>query len=570
MSDSDLITPWDHELCEAIFYTDAGQPWRLHEMPFFKTIYNRKSPKLLLKTSRQSTKTTFVRNKLFTRSITRNNNSALYVGPTGNQLSDFSKKKFDTILSHNPVLKNHYKRTDLDWNVTFKQFPNGSTINLRSVGGHNGAEGIRGGTYNDIFKDEFQSYQEEDIPVIDSCADTFDGKNGRPMAYYVNTGTPLSFQNPIEKEWNLSYGFEWLMQCPHCSVHHPRHGRRVGGWQEPIGMKHIDRSRPFLFCQHCGKDMNRRPDGKVMPPHGQWVATNSKGRFPGYRVVRLMMPWCRWRSDNNDGVLDRMETWGERQFANEVMGLAFESGNAPLTESQIKSCCLDYQLPKSGAEIEQAAQEYSQFPTFAGLDWAMSSDESTPSYTKFGVWAVINNRMRLVFAHSFIGAGAGDPDYVLDAISRWINIFNITLLACDYGVGYKENQRLRARHPGKVITFHYYGSSTGNVRTKYDPVGAKYMLPRTPSLNEFFRAVASQRMDLPQYESAKEFTQDWLNVVREISDRTRTELIRRTGTDDFLHVANYANIAKRMWYNNELQDRPGHVETDISGGIYGA
>jgi hypothetical protein len=72
------------------------------------------------------------------------------------------------------------------------------------------------------------------------------------------------------------------------------------------------------------------------------------------------------------------------------------------------------------------------------------------------------------------------------------------------------------------------------------------MLPRTPSLNELFREIASQNMVFPAYESWRDFAKDLLSVRREVNDRTRTERFRATGTDDFLHVANYANIAKRM------------------------
>src|SRR5690606_33174424 len=129
-------------------------------------IYDDTSNRLVLKTSRQSTKTTLLRNKLTLRSLYRPGNAALYVAPTGNQVSDFSKKKLDTVFAHNKALKGFVQGGD--WNVTFKQFMMAdgiSTINLRSTGGHQGAEGIRGGTYNDIFKDEYQSLLEEHLPV---------------------------------------------------------------------------------------------------------------------------------------------------------------------------------------------------------------------------------------------------------------------------------------------------------------------------------------------------------------------------------------------------------------------
>lgn len=525
-------------------------------MQFFKPIYDSRANKILLMTSRQSTKTTYLRNKLTTRSLTRAGNSALYVAPTGNQISDFSKKKLDTVFSHNPPLKDAFTSPKLDWNVTFKQFKVGdgiSTINLRSTGGHQGAEGVRGGTYNDIFKDEYQSLVEEHIPVIDECAATFQGEDAPVQAFFCNTGTPLSFQNPIQKEWNLSKGYEWCIICPHCKL-----------YNEPLGMHSLDTKKPYLFCSHCGKDMNRWPHGYRLPPKGEWVATNPNGKFPAFRVVRLMMPWAVWRNDNRSGILDRLEIWPERQFANEVMGLPYDSAGQPITEKDIKAICTSPdRLPSSELEMVQIAQKYASHPKFAGLDWAMNSDESTPSYTKFGISAYINGKLRLIFAHSFVGAGSSDPQEVLKKIGHFMDTFNVTMLACDFGVGYFENKRLMQQYPGRVITMHYTGSSQ-RVQTQYDAAGQKYMVPRTPSLDEFVSDVKRGFFELPDYENVKPFTNDWLNITIEISDKTRTVLYRRTGTDDFAHVGNYMNLAFRLYKQGSASAMPCATRENIS------
>jgi hypothetical protein len=187
-----------------------------------------------------------------------------------------------------------------------------------------------------------------------------------------------------------------------------------------------------------------------------------------------------------------------------------------------------------------------------------------------GLWAVVNGKMHLIFGHSFVGLGASDPDLILRQVSGWMELFGVNALGVDYGVGYKEDLRLMDRHPGKILIFHYTGATTGAVKTRYDPNGRKYMLPRTPSLNELFREIASQNMVFPAYESWRDFAKDLLAVRREVNDRTRTERFRATGTDDFLHVANYANIAKRMFYAGEIRERQGyHEEPGEVFGVYG-
>ena len=131
---------------------------------------------------------------------------------------------------------------------------------------------------------------------------------------------------------------------------------------------------------------------------------------------------------------------------NEVMGLPFDGGLQPVTEADVRACCADYALPETEDEEVVVAAEHAQYPAFAGLDWAMTTDESTPSYTKFAVFALVNGRLKLIKAHQFTGLGSDDPDHVLGRIGRWMECFNVQLLGCDYGVGYKENQRLMAAY----------------------------------------------------------------------------------------------------------------------------
>lgn len=322
---------------------------------------------------------TLLRNKMTYRSLNRPGNAALYVAPTGNQVSDFSKKKLDTVFAHNKALKAYTRGGD--WNVTFKQFmmrDGISTINLRSTGGHQGAEGVRGGTYNDIFKDEYQSLIEEHLPVIDECAATFQGADAPVQAYFCNTGTPLGFENPIEKEWNRSKGYEWIIKCPYC-----------GKDQPPLGMHNLDPDRDYLWCLWCGRNVYRMKvvrdrsghpvrlekvqakydaerfdkDYPRVPPRGQWVATNPKGKFPGYRVVRMMMPWSIWRGDSGTGILDRLESWPERKFQNEVMGLAFDGGTQPFPESVLRKCCRGRNRQGGGGGVSWRRRRRAPSPT---------------------------------------------------------------------------------------------------------------------------------------------------------------------------------------------------------------
>jgi hypothetical protein len=216
MRDADRMPDSVYKICEHLYKTDGGQNWRLNAMPFFASIYDKPRNKLLLMTSRQSTKTTYLRNVATTRSLLRRGNSTIYIAPTMTQVQDFSRKKLDNIFAYNPSLKGFFVDGSCTWNVGLKEFKVGggrSTITLRSTGGAQGASRVRGNTANDILLDEFQDLLEEDLPVIEECAATFDGQDGRPHAFYVYTGTPLSNQNIIQKQFNHSRKYQWHMQC---------------------------------------------------------------------------------------------------------------------------------------------------------------------------------------------------------------------------------------------------------------------------------------------------------------------------------------------------------------------
>ncbi|WP_022836928.1 hypothetical protein [Salisaeta longa] len=256
------------------------------------------------------------------------------------------------------------------------------------------------------------------------------------------------------------------------------------------------------------------------------------------------------------------------------MGLPFESGDLPITEKDIRACCDAYRLPRTENEEIAIAKEHRSNLVFGGLDWAMSSDESTSSYTKMGIFAYYNGKLKLIHAEQFSGTIGTDPDLRLRRIVELIERYNVTVLGCDYGMGYNENQRLKKVYPNRVITFHYYGSSTGTVRTKYDPQGEKYALPKTPSINEFIRDLKARRFVFPEWsdERAKQHLQDYMRVTREVNDKTRTIQFQKTGTDDFLQVSNYANMARRMYFGGEMvEDAPGKAAASgwHDDGIYG-
>jgi hypothetical protein len=582
-----------YKQCELLFRTDDGNPWRLDKMPFFVRIYDKPADKILLITSRQTGKTTYIRNESSRKSMFHQGNSILYAAPTDSQVTDFSTKKLDKIFEYNQHLSKMFRGQI--WNVHQKQFTTGSTITLRSTGGAQGAGRIRGNTANDIFLDELQDLEPEEIPVIEECAATFDGVDGRKLASYIYTGTPLSSQNHITIRYNASRKLQWHMQCPHCSQYAgtDRLGRDLykGGWQDELTMAHIDLHKPFLFCQHCGRDMNsprglpQRMDGRDdlrvrKPPHGLWISHNPRGNFDGYRIVRLMMPWAHWRTTKDDGVLDKLTQYTDKRFANEVMGMPYDAGSMPITEPDIRRCTCteqgmeEYDLPVTEADIARVAERHQQHYKFAGLDWAMqATNDETASYTIFGVFALVNGQLKLIFAHKFVGAGANDPDHVLKRVRGWMHQFDIKRLGADYGVGYKEDLRLLEEFGIRRVAIFQYKGSMAKSNSTYDRSSLKWIVPKTRTLDQLCNDIHQVKFVLPRYENVRTFTDDWLRLSIEEKPDGRYHSYTRIGPDDFVHVANYANMAKRLEFREDefnpamaryLPDEVGAMEPDLA------
>jgi hypothetical protein len=546
-----------HKICEMVFTTDAGHRWHLDEMPFYVPIYDKPRNKLLLYTSRQSIKSTTLRNFCIGRSLLDPGSSSLFVAPTRTQIRTFSNEKLNSVFTHRPLMKDAFLNKNTKWNVQMKELDVGdqkSRITLRSVGGASGADRVRGISANDVYLDEFQSLIEEEIPVIESVAATFDGEGDRRMSFYAYAGTPLSKQNIIHKQWESSKQYQWHMQCPHCSSptgKTNKNGRdiRRGGWNRPIGMQHIDPDKPYLMCEHCGKDMNSPPGHprSDISPRGKWITHNPKGKFDGYRVVRSMMPWAAWRTEQDDGILDRFESWSERRFHNEVMALSYDSGTIPITEDMVRNVTQDYKLPSGEKRAKEVADAHRQYQIYAGLDWAMQAkDEEVPSYTIFGVFAEVNGKLKLIFAHRFQGQKSNDPDYVMKKIVKWMRMFGINKLGADYGIGYKEDLRLiRIFGQQRVVPFEYKRGG-GRARSQYDEQSLKWIIPKTRTLDQLIVNIDNEEFILPQYTEVKKYTDDWHNLSIDMDPARRTIKYESTGPDDFVHVANYASIARRL------------------------
>jgi hypothetical protein len=102
-----------------------------------------------------------------------------------------------------------------------------------------------------------------------------------------------------------------------------------------------------------------------------------------------------------------------------------------------------------------------------------ATGDDTASYTIIGVFALVNDRLKLIYAHRFVGLGSNDPDYVMERIQWVMNTFGVKRLGVDYGVGYKEDLRLIAKYGLERIACFQYKSSVGKAMSTQNPGEAR-------------------------------------------------------------------------------------------------
>ncbi|NQU65534.1 MAG: phage terminase large subunit family protein, partial [SAR324 cluster bacterium] len=272
----------------ALFKTDSGRPFKFDGREYLKKIYNYSYRYVVLLASRQAEKSTLLSKDMLSDGILNSNDSLLYVTAQQRQADEFVHRKINRQFDLNPALEHDYLGPGSINNIRDKILSNGTTFAFRAIGQN--ADSARGIPARKIYFDEVQSILSDNIPIVTECAQSFPDDSA-----YSFAGTPLSTKNVLSQKFYKTKQFEWLITCGHCGRINP-----------PLGMDHIDISRPFLFCLNCGKDLVAR--------NGEWVAMNPESTLAGFRICRLMTPTCTWRTPANDGVLDKLEMYSESSF----------------------------------------------------------------------------------------------------------------------------------------------------------------------------------------------------------------------------------------------------------------
>ncbi|MEE9190155.1 MAG: phage terminase large subunit [Candidatus Neomarinimicrobiota bacterium] len=501
------------EYVEKFFLTDEGQPFTFSGRDYLLPIYESDAKWLVLMSSRQAEKSTFLSKKILLHAIENKNSTQLFVTSQEKHKKDFIRRKIYRQFHLQP----NYWESLLTGNSTKSveeiTFSNGASILFRAIG--NSPDSVRGISASKIYFDEVQSIPYENILIALECA------QGDPdTSSFIFAGTPLTVGNTMNRLFADTDQGEWCITCTYCGTINP-----------PLNMSHVDLKKEYLPCAECGEALDRL--------NGKWIPQHPSSPKTGFRISRLMTPTMIWRNYRN-GIHDNFESYSPDIFSNETMGLPYDVGKIPISEEELLQYCSEEDF----IDIESPPKSLESTVQLMGVDWAYNTKDGGKSYIVLAVATMQFDHLKILFAKRFTGIDYDDPDKVLAEISKIIRSLHVEYVASDHGGGgHFENIRMKKMFSATVAVTEMQYVRALNQNVTHKGFGL-YSIAKTPSINQAFSRIKGGYFRFPKKEVIKKYISDLQNVRIDYNEDTRSKHFRKSdaGPDDFLHVLNYLSI----------------------------
>ena len=127
---------------------------------------------------------------------------------------------------------------------------------------------------------------------------------------------------------------------------------------------------------------------------------NKEGSWEGYRISQLMVPWVKFYdpTGSEETIKSKQNRYPPNKFHNEVLGLAYDIGQKPITEAEIRKCCdLRHPITKDPCRHLTDPEPWMKtYPSFAGIDWGTGAGDN-PSFTVLTIGAMLYPGIFCVF-----------------------------------------------------------------------------------------------------------------------------------------------------------------------------
>ncbi|MGG4438244.1 phage terminase large subunit family protein [Priestia megaterium] len=495
---------------------------------YLKPIHNAEIEEILMMTGRQVEKSTTESIKIANNVLLRSFSRSLYVAPMNEQVKTFSRSRLDKLFrySQDDIIRKRYMSADLVNQVFHKEFTNGAEIYLRNC--FEEADNIRGLSIDDIFIDEIQDIVVDALPVI------METQTRSKNKHRIYTGTPKTFSNTIQQQWDKSSQADWVIRCLACGKH------QVMG---------VDSVQPHAYV--CRNPRCKKPIPDIVRAMGRWEHRHPNRKLKGFRITQMMVP-----DIAPNEIYDKIENYPLIRLKNEVLGESYEKADKPFT----KSFMLEITDTAFSMLTRVTNTAFANTPTFLGVDWGEGekNGEAGTGYTIMVVGAYnAEGKFQILYSKRFEKGKDLDPDYQINQLYRIADAFRCKFIVADYGAGVKENKRIFKRFGAtRFAQCQYVGQQ--KVKVNYNPLEFKFLIERSDWMTDFidFCNDGNLRLFGQDDEGMLDVFYDNFTAIYSEYRKASNGLAERlfyghdiTQPDDAFHATLYAWFASKMYRN---------------------
>lgn len=265
----------------------------------------------------------------------------LYVMPTDDDVSDFSRTRFGPALEASPYLA----RIIVDGGSADNNRRGTDRITLKRI--RNSWLYFRGGRV----KTDGNAPQLKSLPADSVILDEYDEIDARapelarkrlghsPYKEERDVSTPTYAGMGIDLVWQESNQQLWHVRCGHCGNWQPLTMRDVVLAEDdlgrPVAWHGVADGRAFAVCRRCGRELNRLD-------FGQWVATYPGRDVAGFHLSKLFSA----QTDLLD-VVRALQTADEskrKEAFNQDLGEPYTPQGGGLTDQVLDACRREYAM----------------------------------------------------------------------------------------------------------------------------------------------------------------------------------------------------------------------------------
>lgn len=485
----------------------------------------------------------------------------VYVFPTDQQVSDFSRTRIDEVVKDSPYL---IRRLGMD-PKTRKRLPGGeeviNSVHLRKIGesfiffrsGHSPKAG-EGIDCDIVYFDEIDRMHPN---VFAAFNETLTSSN---YGWRRDISTPSLPGVGVNQSFSRSDQHHWWMKCPHCNhfftlildedygiVELPRdtNGRANHDYHLHYDFIQEDDTHAFA-CPKCHRAVSdeTRIQGFWHPLH------SDNKRIRGYQISQLICPWI-----SATKIIQKKEDYQglEQAWTNYVIGLPYLGDNVLVTSNDIWAC-VDRSL-KNPYELKREGLNM-------GVDWGNESWMITGMLHPDGSGRIIIMDIASVKDREaqVTADGKKDNPHIREVANK-MRQWQATRGVFDAGYGKDRNHELLNQFPARVFSCFYPEAGAKTIKTfqdQWDEKGFKVSVDRTMTLKVATKMFVDRKVVIPEWVVLNPLFETFIRHVtnlvsiKDIEEdmSTRTErIIERIGSlpggDHLGHAWNYLTIALR-------------------------